>query len=577
MWKTALTNDYDRPLQIMKLLIAVPKLALTLTQLQTFLNPHENGLKLELGTILGAMLSISAFPEAAHTLRPDIGLEFFENYETSNNLDLHQAMLALRRNSTQYVEDLHGCFRTLLKKETRNATMEWIGKAIEGNIARSQMNPNRLEISSNGFCFNLSSVLLKLSEPFVDPSSNKAWPHLTSEYVLQNDRLTFSDETRLAISSAELEAAEKEAAERRQGQPPYHFICECFFMTLKALHLGTVKIIQSLNTIARQIHNCRSDSQEIQAAIDAETNPIAKTQLEVQLKRVKTILDRLHREQLCIESIVTDNAMLTDLNAFYRLVAMWLARLTPMTSSAAFQVPLPDPVPMEFAILPEFFLEDLLEVLIHTGRVAPSVLETISLQETVIFFMALMGSPNYVKNPYLRTKLSEVLRICLPESVKQHPAMRRRPEILAFVFENHPIILKHLVPCLLQLYVDIEFTGRHAQFYEKFQMRASISEVLEYLWDIKEHNDAWKEVAEAEGGRGFYLRFCNMLVNDSIFLLDESLKKLEEIREIETLMDDQQEWNRLTQEERHDRERDHRAYGTNFSKRPFVTFCVCRG
>lgn len=36
--------------------------------------------------------------------------------------------------------------------------------------------------------------------------------------------------------------------------------------------------------------------------------------------------------------------------------------------------------------------------------------------------------------------------------------------------------------------------------------------------------DAWKVHAAQQGGRGAYLRFANMLINDSIYLLDESLK-----------------------------------------------------
>jgi hypothetical protein len=34
----------------------------------------------------------------------------------------------------------------------------------------------------------------------------------------------------------------------------------------------------------------------------------------------------------------------------------------------------------------------------------------------------------------------------------------------------------------------------------------------------------WQKYASQQGGRGGYLRFANMLINDSIYLLDESLK-----------------------------------------------------
>jgi len=40
-----------------------------------------------------------------------------------------------------------------------------------------------------------------------------------------------------------------------------------------------------------------------------------------------------------------------------------------------------------------------------------------------------------------------------------------------------------------------------------------------------------------------FLRFVNMLINDSIYLLDESLNKLAEIRGLELAMEDRATWN----------------------------------
>lgn len=45
-----------------------------------------------------------------------------------------------------------------------------------------------------------------------------------------------------------------------------------------------------------------------------------------------------------------------------------------------------------------------------------------------------------------------------------------------------------------------------------------------------------------------------MLISDSIYLLDESLKQLPQMRDIETLMADEAAWNALTQQERQERE-----------------------
>lgn len=56
-----------------------------------------------------------------------------------------------------------------------------------------------------------------------------------------------------------------------------------------------------------------------------------------------------------------------------------------------------------------------MDVILHIGRLAPNLLEERQLYDILIFLTALMGSPNHVKNPYLRAKLAEVIfpKICL--------------------------------------------------------------------------------------------------------------------------------------------------------------------
>lgn len=73
--------------------------------------------------------------------------------------------------------------------------------------------------------------------------------------------------------------------------------------------------------------------------------------------------------------------------------------------------------------------------------------------------------------------------------------MRRNPSMHAFVFDSNPIVRTHLVPCILRLYVDIEFTGRNTQFSEKFHMRSIMQDILKYIWTIPEHQVAWSSVA----------------------------------------------------------------------------------
>jgi ubiquitin conjugation factor E4 B len=100
--------------------------------------------------------------------------------------------------------------------------------------------------------------------------------------------------------------------------------------------------------------------------------------------------------------------------------------------------------------------------------------------------------------------------------------------------------------------VDIEFTGSHTQFYDKFNIRHNISELLEYLWLVPSHHNAWKKIAIMEE-KGSYLKFLNLLINDSIFLLDESLKKIPELKAMEAEIENSDEWNQRPPQERQER------------------------
>jgi ubiquitin conjugation factor E4 B len=74
-----------------------------------------------------------------------------------------------------------------------------------------------------------------------------------------------------------------------------------------------------------------------------------------------------------------------------------------------------------------------------------------------------MGDVKYLRNPYVRGQLAEILQLMFPDE----GAISSR---FVALFEN-PVVVSTLLPALIRLYIDIESTGRHAQFHEKFGVR----------------------------------------------------------------------------------------------------------
>lgn len=53
-------------------------------------------------------------------------------------------------------------------------------------------------------------------------------------------------------------------------------------------------------------------------------------------------------------------------------------------------------------------MEDMVELLLYVSRFKPMVLEGLPMEELLLFFVTFMGSPDFIHNPYLRSRMIEV-------------------------------------------------------------------------------------------------------------------------------------------------------------------------
>lgn len=97
------------------------------------------------------------------------------------------------------------------------------------------------------------------------------------------------------------------------------------------------------------------------------------------------------------------------------------------------------------------------------------------------------------------------------------------------LFEDHNLLREQLPRVLFHFYVEIEVTGSHTQFYDKFEYRHYCAVILEHMWSLPR---CQQNMIEASKGEEF-TRFVNMLLNDTIYSVDEALGNLEEIRQLE--------------------------------------------
>ncbi|KAI3960816.1 hypothetical protein MKW92_024394 [Papaver armeniacum] len=533
---------------------------------------YVNGRVIEMTSILGPFFHVSALPD--HTIfksEPDVGQQCFSS--SRRPADLQSSFSTIKTVMNNLYDGVAEVFLYLLKNsDTRECVLSYLAEVIKKNATRAHMQVDPVTCASSGSFVNLSAVMLRLCEPFLDASLTKR-DKIKAAYVFHNTRLDFRGLTALHASSEDvtswLDNLKMDGSDRTSdednrmlksqeatssgssiglpaslskakpmatcsGKTQYNFVCECFFMTARVLNLGLLKAFSDYKHLAQDLSRSEDTLSNLKGMPPTP-------QLQADIDRLEKEVEFLSQEKLCYEAqILRDGSFIQRALSFYRLMVVWLVDLV-----GGFKMPLPSCCPMELACMPEHFVEDAMELLIFASRI-PRAMDGFMLDDFMNFIIMFMGSPNYIKNPYLRAKMVEVLICWMPE--------RSGSSSTASLFEGHQFAVEYLVRNLLKLYVDIEFTGSHTQFYDKFNIRHNIAELLEYLWQVPSHRNAWIKIAKEEE-KGVYLNFLNFLVNDSIFLLDESLNRILELKEIEKEMANTVEWERRSAQERQERTR----------------------
>jgi ubiquitin conjugation factor E4 B len=488
---------------------------------------------------------------------PDVVAQYFPQPDALRQSDVRSAVSSIHAALGQLHSQLHRIMMALLRNsETRDAALSWLASVIRTNQERAKMRPDVKKSATDGFMVNVVAVMLRMCEPFMDPASGKAWSKLNSRYASDPEARgrCFDDDTRLAATSEAVAAwasGNGSAADgatnggAQQQKESYHFICEIFFLAGMALRLGFSKSLDTCTSLVRTAQHYAEDA-------EGAPGPQSMT-LRAASQRFKGIA-------IAMETCFKQDSLINDVIAYYRLLSAYLLRLACPSAAAGRppSLPLPEPAPMEFASLPEFYVEDLCVALTWVARGRPDLVSGQRMDEYMLFFTVFMGSPSYIKNPYLRGKMVEALTSYMPpneddggDNWRPRVGGGRAADEVAMLFEVHPLVIGNMVRALISLFVDIERTDRANAFYEKFNMRYHIGEIMGYLWRLPQHRGAWREVAMSDPK--LYIRFVNFILADSQHLLQEALDTLPAVQETERLQDDRAAWDALNQNDRADR------------------------
>lgn len=255
---------------------------------------------------------------------------------------------------------------------------------------------------------------------------------------------------------------------------------------------------------------------------------------EQRLKGFKTGLEKIRCVIEAIKGVLLDELSQQRSMLLMRYVISWLLRIVQPESQypkRPITLPLAEEQPLVFKCLPEYFLEDIVDNFKFTTQHIPHLIPVTQCEELVTVCVTFLRSTDYVKNPGLKAGLVSIL------SHGVFPFSRNRPKgIFGDLLNGSEFCHKHLLRSLMQFYIEAENTGTHNQFYDKFNIRYEIFQIIKCIWS----NQIYRQNLDLESKThpDFFIQFVNLLLNDVTYVLGESFRAFTQIHEIQQVLED---------------------------------------
>ncbi|KAG5648373.1 hypothetical protein DXG03_004945 [Asterophora parasitica] len=526
----------------LEVLVSIKSIAAMITRLEEWNPANATAPTFERLSLFGPLLRLGVFAREW----PALAQSYFSEPDKRSRDDIESSFASLRGTLKSLQSSLFQIFNTLVRAspESREAVLQYFSRVISLNSRRAGMQVEPETVASDSFMMNIQTVLLRFAEPFMDANFTKI-DRIDPLYYAHSSRIDLEEETRIKATSEE--ALEWENAHKSLNAPEPNFISEVFYLTIATSHYGYLKTIQTYNDLAKHVSDMQRHLDMINGDGAWMGSPM-QGRVEAAINQVKAEQAKIRIQQLAFEAHLADPEFVHRSLGFTNFLSTWLIRqVDPKKThpSPPAQIPLPKEVPIAFRVLPEYIVEDIVEFLLFVVQSSPDKFELAGKTELMTFVLTFLNSTWYIKNPFLKSKINDVLFMSI------WGYGRERNGILGNLLNTHPMALKHLMPALMHFYIEVEQTGASSQFYDKFNARRNIAYILKVVWDNPTHREALN--IEAKNVDKF-VRFVNLMINDVTYLMDESLSELSQIHAIQVEMDDKATWNAKPHEYRRERE-----------------------
>jgi ubiquitin conjugation factor E4 B len=397
-------DSYLPQLDLLTKLLSMKPLREQIASLESWLPQNETldkhtGVSLE-NTFLGTFFRLQPqepdFHDGVIDLVDACGRWSHSNQPTDSEHHAFGSVVAgLRKGlDTLHVKLLEICKCLLKSKSTKERLLQWIGLVVDRNFIRTtegyqnNMRSGPPVASSDGMLSNLAVVLLRLCEPFLDPTDPKmVWKKVDMSYMLDPPRFNAVEDTRIALSREEYDAVrplkpgeggssgaqtrddswtdvrntsrieqfqataavgsvsrsasapaagagggsssgEGEAVQRLQATAIFGTVSEYNFLCQRCLTVGTISAIGVADRLSKQIKNIQKELPGWEEKLaELPAGSMQHRQLSAHLVRTKLTMRRL-----CVRKLALDTTLLAPSFSllacqFYRLQSVVLLRL----------------------------------------------------------------------------------------------------------------------------------------------------------------------------------------------------------------------------------------------------------
>ncbi|KAI2471525.1 ubiquitin conjugation factor E4 [Annulohypoxylon bovei var. microspora] len=521
--KMTMNDDYKPYVNCMVTYSRFPPLLNALVQHPRFLAASTPGmskeqiaLSSETQTILGPFFRISP-------LQTEVSKVFFAGARTIAPNHVKSSQTALQMTLSAHQSDLVGIVNAFVRASTtsRNLTLDWFAFALNTNHKRRALQVKSTDVASDGFMVNLTAILDQLCQPFMDTTFSKV-DKIDVDYLRRKPRVDMSDETKLNADQATADAFYK-----AHVQGSSNFISEVFFLTLAAHHYGLGATNSKLKDLDKDIKYVEGLIKKIEAELpNLQNDPFRLTAARQHHQTAINTIEKYIALKYAIEAVVLDEPMQALSLQFMRYVSVWLLRVASGTDykpGKEIKLPLPADKPDAFSCLPEYAIQDVVDNFKFVFRFKPQILMSAIGDEIAALCITFLRSSEYIKNPYLKSSLVTLL------FSGTWPVYHLSKGILGDSLSSSPFANEHLLHALMKFYIECEHSGVSSAFYDRFNIRYEIFQVIKCIWP----NNVYKEQLSRESkvNRQFFIQFVNLLLNDATYLLDEALTKLVKIHD----------------------------------------------